>query len=258
MKLVNFFIDESGFANPKQKESPCYIICGCMVDNDCRQYLKIKADQIKFKYWGRENVVFHSREIYRQEGEFKILKSSATQNDFERDLFAFLNHGGYEIFVVIVDKEKALKKNWNEIKVYKEATNAIVRKFVLALLAKKCHGRLVVESATSQKDFLFHKAVSYYLSNGVKEFKVPYSEVQECLSEISFVTKKNHDIEEQIADLLTYGAKLKFIKKKPDNMTSYDVKILKIFESKLFFVNPNTGKFKKQFYDQINSFEIIP
>ncbi|MFA5157733.1 MAG: DUF3800 domain-containing protein [Patescibacteria group bacterium] len=258
MKLVNFFIDESGFANPKQKESPCYILCGCMIRDDCRHYLKIKADQIKYKYWGREDIVFHSREIFREAGEFKLLKNSAIRDDFEKDLFTFLNRGGYEIFAVVVDKDKALKKNWNEIKVYKESTDAIVRKFVLSLLAKKCHGRLVVESATSQKDFLFHKAVGFYLSNGVKEFKVPYSDVQKWLSEVSFVTKKNHDIEEQIADLLTYGAKLKFIKKKPQEMTNYEEKILKTFESKLFYVNPNTGTFKKQFYDQINSFEIIP
>lgn len=258
MKLVNFFIDESGYANPKQTESPCYIICGCMIRDDCRQYLKIRADQIKYKYWGKEDVVLHSREIYREEGEFKILKDETTRQNFEKDLFAFLTRGGYEVFAVIVDKEKALKKNWNEIKVYKESTDAIVRKFVLSLLAKKCHGRLVVESATSQKDFLFHKAVSYYLSNGVKEFKVPHSDVQEYLSEISFVTKKNHDIEEQIADLLAYGAKLKFLNVKKTDRANYDNKILKTFESKLFYVNPNTGKFKKQFYDQINSFEIIP
>lgn len=258
MKLVNFFIDESGFANPKLKESPCYIICGCMISNDCRQHLKIKADQIKFKYWGREDIVFHSREIFREEKEFKILRDSKIRSNFEKDLFNFLNIGGYEIFVAIVDKEKALQQNWNELKVYKESTNAIVRKFVLSLLAKKCRGRLVVESATSQKDFLFHKAVGFYLSNGVKEFKVPYNDVQDCLSEISFVTKKNHDIEEQIADLLAYGAKLKFLKTKSSDMKEYDKKILKTFENKLFHADPNIGQYKKQFYDQINSFEIIP
>jgi len=258
MKLVNFFIDESGFANPRQKESPCYIVCGCMVNNDCRQFLKIKADQIKFKYWGREDIVFHSREIFREEGEFSVLKDAEIRKDFEKDLFNFLGRGGYQIFIVIIDKEKALKKNWDEMKVYKESTNAIVRKFVLALLAKKCRGRLTVESATSQKDFLFHKAVGFYLSNGVKEFKIPYSSVQDSLSEISFVTKKNHDIEEQIADLLAYGAKLKFLKKKEREMSNYDKKILRLLDTKLFFVNKDTGEFKKKFYSQISSFEILP
>ena len=258
MKLVNFFIDESGYANPRQQESPCYILCGCMISNDCRQLLKIKADQIKFKYWGRENIVFHSREIFRKYNEFEILKDPEINKNFEKDLFNFLNLGGYQIFAVIVDKEKAVRSNWNELKVYKESSDIIVKNFVHALLAKKCHGRLVIESATSQKDFLFHKAVGYYLSNGIKGLKVSFREVQEYLTEISFVMKKNHDIEEQIADLLAYGAKVKFMKRKEKKMNDYDKKILGVLDNKLFSINPSTGDHKKKFYEKIKSFEIIP
>ena len=63
--------------------------------------------------------------------------------------------------------------------------------------------------------------------------------------------------EEQIADLLAYGAKLKFLKKTPA-LTNYQKQLLKIFENKLFIIHPNTGDKKKRYYSKINSFEVIP
>lgn len=259
MKFLNLFIDESGQANPKSKDSPCYILCGCIVNEECRNYLKIRADQIKFKYWGNTSIVFHSREIGRKVDDFENLRDQDTWKSFQQDLFRFLSSGGFQIFIVVIDKIKAVKRNWNEVKVYKESADLMVKNFVLSLLAfQRNKGRLVVESATSQKDFLYHKAVGYYLSNGIKELKVPYSDVQNVLTEISFVTKKNHDIEEQIADLMTYAARLKFLKKKPEDLDEYERRIMAILDSKLFSINPNTGERKKKFHSKIDSFKILP
>ena len=259
MKFLNLFIDESGLANPKSKDSPCYILCGCIVNEENRNFLKIQADQIKFKYWNKTDIVFHSREIGRKIGEFKNLKDPKIWREFQGDLFHFLSVGGFQVFIVIIDKMKATGKNWNEIKVYKESANIMVKNFVLSLLAfQKNKGRLVVESATSQKDFIYHKAAGYFLSNGIKELKIPYTDIQNVLTEISFVTKKNCDIEEQIADLMTYAAKLKFLGNKVSDSTSYEQKIVKILEGKLFSVNPNTGEKKKKFHSKIESYKILP
>lgn len=259
MKCLNLFIDESGSANPKTKNSSCYILCGCMINEESRNHLKIKADQIKFKYWSNTNIVFHSREIDRKEGVFKILNNTDIWKNFQKDLFKFLSEGGYRIFIVIIDKNKATKDNWNEIKVYNESADLMVKNFVLSLLAAKHEkGRLVVESATSQKDFIYLKTAGHYLSNGVKELKIPFSDVQNVLTEISFVTKKNHDIEEQIADLISYSAKLKFLKKRPSELNDYDKRILEILENKLFFIHPNTGKEKKKYHSKIENFKILP
>lgn len=258
MNLLNLFVDESGYANPKQQESPCYILCGCAINDLCRSQLKIKADQIKFKYWSRTNVIFHSREIGRKFGDFKILKDEKVYKDFVKDLFNFLNTGVFQIFIVVVDKKKAIKRNWNERKVYKETANCMVNNFILSLLAKECRGRLVIESATAEKDFMYHKSAGHYLSNGIKDLEIDYEQVQSYLTEIAFVTKKNHDIEEQIADLLAYGAKLKYLNLKENELTEYDKKILKVLNNKLFAMHPDTGNKKKKFYSKIESFKIIP
>lgn len=257
MKYMNLFIDESGQANPKAPNSGVYILSGCMVDNQSQEDLKIKADQIKFKYWEKTNIVFHSREIGRKEGDFSILKNGNTQKAFEGNLIHFLNEGNFRTFFILVDLIKAKNNNWNEEKVYQETTINMVKNYILALLAAgNCRGRIIVESSTSKKDFYFHKAASFFLSGGISETKTGFQEVQEVLTEISFVTKKNYDIEEQIADLLAYGVRLRFEKKKGRSL--YEQKLIKLVRAKLFFVHQNAGVRKKKYFSEIEPYKILP
>jgi len=258
MKLCNFFIDELGSANPEAVTSSLYLLSGIMVTRENRDDLKIKADQIKFKYWGTTNIVFHSREIGRSQGEFNILNDVKIKNNFEKDLIKYLNNGNFQLFTVIVNKQK-IPKNWTDGTIYKKTADNLIGNFILSLIAQKnCKGRLVVESATAEKDFYYHKAAGYYLSNGFKSLDIDYKQVQDVLTEISFVTKKNDDIEEQIADLLAYGIKLKYEKQKKAVLSMYEKGIIKVVENKLFRIDPNMGTKKKKIYSQIESFKTIP
>jgi len=175
MNLLNFFIDELGTADRKEKFSTHYILSGCMVNEYSREWLKIRSDQIKFKYWGKTDIVFHSREIGRKSGVFSILK-----------------------------------------------------------------------------------VTSNFLSVGIPSLSIKVEDIQNALTEVAFVTKKNFDIEEQIADLLVYGAKLKLKGKKIEQMNEYEKNIYKIMNQKLFKMHPETGEKKKKFYSSINSFEVLP
>lgn len=259
MRTLSLFIDESGDANPKVQHSLVYILAGCMTDEYGRERLKVEADQIKFKFWSHTNIIFHSRELGRKEGDFKILKDTKIYNEFKKDLFNFLNKNSYQMFFVLVDKKKALVKNWNDRKVFEETASIMVRNFMLSLIAQgNAKGRLVIESATSLKDFYFHKAASYFLSAGMPELNITFNKAQDILTEISFVTKKNHDIEEQISDLLAYGAKLKFLGRKQTVMNEYEKRIAKVVSAKVFKMDPNTGARKKKYYSEVDSFKIVP
>lgn len=257
MKHLNLFVDESGQSNPMAKNSGVYVLSGCVIDNIARDELKILSNQVKYKFWERTDVVLHSREIGRKEGDFSILKDSVIKKSFEKNLFRVLNFGGYRMFFVLVDLVEAKNQNWKEEKIYQETTRIIVKNFILALLAiGNCRGRIVIESATSKKDLYYHDAVNYYLSGGISSVGANYKDVQKVLTEISFVTKKNHDIEEQLADLLAYGARLKFEKKKPIN--NYETNMLNVVNSKIFVVAPGTGAKKTKFHSKIDSFRILP
>ena len=148
---------------------------------------------------------------------------------------------------------------WMQRKVYKESAYYIVRNFILALLSYgNVKGRLVVESATSEKDFYYHKAAGLFLSRGIPELNVSHTKVQNLLTEISFVSKKNFDIEEQLADLFSYAGRLKFQNKAESSLTAYEKNILKLLNTKLFKMDPRTGDKKRKFLSKIESFKILP
>lgn len=256
-KYLNLFIDELGSPSPQSKTQPIYILSGVLLTESARLNLEIASNQVKFKFWNRTDIVFHSRDIGRKQGDFIILKDKEVSRNFEKDLFQFLSHGQYSLFSVVVDKNK-IPKNWNEVAIYKHTSREIIKNFIFALLAQKARGKLIIESATAEKDFYYHKSAGYFLSNGFPIYKVPYSEVQNVLTEISFVTKKNNDIEEQIADLLAYGIKLKYETTKKAGLTDYEQRLIKIVEDKLFKINPKTGAKKMRFYSKIKSYMVIP
>lgn len=256
-KYLNLFIDELGTPEPRSKTQTIYILSGVLLTDRARQDLEIVANQIKFKYWNRTNIIFHSRDIGRKQKEFEVLRDEQISKSFEKDILHFLSHGQFALFSVIVDKSK-VPKNWNEITIYKRTSKEILKSFIFALLAQKSKGKIVIESATAEKDFYYHKSAGYFLSNGFPEYKISYADVQEVLTEISYVTKKNNDIEEQIADLLAYGMRLRYEKERKDKLSSYERKLVKIVGNKLFKIDPKTGEKKMKYYSKIKSYSVIP
>lgn len=254
------FIDELGVANPKVKQSEVYILSGCSIDSRERLNIKIWADHIKFKYWGRTDIVFHSREIGRKENDFKIFKNKKLFEEFMSDLESFILHSNFKMFFVIIDKEKAIKENWNQDKIFKESSNGMVKNFLLAMLSNDSNGKIVVESAGAEKDFYFHKTLGYYLSGGVPELKVDYKKIQETVTSISFVTKNNYDIEEQLADLFAYASKCKYFVKKKKNFKkgAYEDMMISLLNKKIFKIPIKAGSGKMKYFDEIESFLILP
>lgn len=254
------YIDELGTANINDKNSKLYILAGCSVDEKERENMRIWADKIKFKYWGHKNIVFHSREIWRKENDFEIFNDTKIFREFLKDLEEFMMFSKFKMFFVIVDKENAMKQAWNHIKIYKSTADQLVKNFILILLTGDSRGKIIVESATAEKDFYFHRALGYYLAAGIKELKVDYKKIQETVTSISFVTKNNFDIEEQVADLFAYAAKCKYlggIGKKVKNGL-YEKMMLRLLEKKIFKSPSNARDRKMKYFKEMDSFMILP
>lgn len=255
------YIDELGTASPADYYSKLYILSGCSVrKSDCSS-IKIYADQIKFKYWGHTNVVFHSREIGRLENDFEIFKNNEQKfKEFIEDLKNFLNISKFKMFFIVVDKKKARQAGWDVIKIHKDTTTFLVRNFLLILLTNDVSGEIIIESASAQKDIHLLEAFNYFLGAGIPSLNIDYKLTQDTLTSVAFVTKKNHDIEEQIADLFAYGAKLKYeincgkkIKK-----GLYEHMILSLFNNKIFSISDKTNFEKKRLYKDVEPFLCIP
>ena len=102
--------------------------------------------------------------------------------------------------------------------------------------------------------------MGHFLAEGIKELNVDYKKVQETITSISFVTKNNFDIEEQISDLFAYAAKCKYLKKlgKKTKNGEYEKMMVELFEEKIF-KNPSSAKDKKmKYFKEVNPFYILP
>ncbi len=254
------FIDELGTANIKDIKSELYILAGCSIKDYEQQNMKIWADHIKFKYWGRTSIVFHSREIGRKENDFRVFKDDKLYGEFLSDLQKFLLHSNFKMFFVIVDKEKARKFGWNNIKIYKETSYWMVKNFLLILLTNDSKGKIIIESATAEKDFYLHKSVGHFLAEGISDLKVNYKKIQDILTSVSFVTKNNYDIEEQIADLFAYAAKCNYLLDSGGEIkkSSYEDMMLYLLKEKIFKVPYGAKSQKAKYFKEINPFLILP
>jgi len=206
--FYKLYLDESGTPNlgGNSPTFPYFILSGFIVNEEQEVKLKIKADQIKFKYWGRTDVVFHSREIGRRENNFLILKDPTMEQNFHKDLSQlFVSNGGKSI-IAVVNKEKANNLGWKETDVYKKTSNAILSFFIEFLNVKGYKGQIIIESAGTHKDILFYKEYIYFLANGIPNLSLTHNKMKQILTSISFVSKNNQDIETQMADLLAYPA----------------------------------------------------
>ena len=259
-ECLRLFIDETGTANPLDSASEIYVLSGCSIKKTDGVDLKIFSDQIKFKYWGRTDVVFHSREIGRKEGDFTIFKDQRIFNEFLHDLENLLSSPRFKMFFIVVDKTKARQVGWDEKKIYKDTTLFLVRQFLLILLTTAMKGEMIIESASAEKDVYLLQAFGFFLGAGLVDVKVGYETVQDILTSVSFVTKKNHDTEEQIADLLGYAARLHYLKrqKKPIPTGLYEDMVLRSFNRSLFKVPQVTRPKKISLFAHVEPFLVIP
>lgn len=233
------YLDETGVPNPKVVYFPYFILSGVLVNRFQNEYLKIRADQVKFKYWGHTNIVFHSREIGRRENDFSILKNPKIEVDFHDDLVNFLTKNDIKSVVVAVNKKLAAENGWNEKAIYENAADEIIKFFIAFLEKKQSRGQIIIESANTIKDIAFLKKYSYYLSNGLAPLNLTPLDVKNRLTSISFVSKRNFDIETQIADLLAYPAGYKCMCEdglKEIIQDSYEDKILALLKQKLITI----------------------
>jgi hypothetical protein len=202
-KDVRLYIDESGVPEI-DPNSRYYTLCGIVVNSYQANILKIKADQIKFKYWGHTKVVFHSREIGLRMNDFAILNDPNVESNFLKDIYNYLITGGYNLILITVDKDAAVAAGWSAKQISDNATDAMIEAFLNLLKSRpNMHGQIILESS-GVKDIRFYKRYSSYLSQGFPASNLSHIDVKNLVTSVSFVSKKNHDIEIQLADLYAY------------------------------------------------------
>jgi len=237
------YVDENGVSDLNHWDKN-FTLCGIVVTKYQSEELCTLADQIKFKYWGRTDVVFHSQEIDAKTGDFSILNDPNVKKNFFRDILLFLNSPSYRCIIVSVDKEKAKISGWDSGKILDEANSKMIEMFLRFLTRQKrsCRGQVILESSSAQ-DIAFYKRYAYYIGHGLNSISLSADGVKETLTSLSFVSKSNYDTESQLADLLAYPATQKFLQQEGKTAItagSQLEKICNVMSTKLADLGPNT------------------
>jgi hypothetical protein len=254
MSINNLFVDETGLISG---DDGYYILVGCVIKDSKRNSLERLAGQIKYKYWDDDSIVFHSQEIGKYIGAFKILEDRKVRDDFYVDLFKLLEYAPVILFPIILDKESISKKRWGMKRKLKAVSRNLIRNFLLLTIATRgCRGKIIIETSSLNKDYYYHEALNHFKANGIKKVGVPGREISDRITSLSFVNKSNGDIEEQIADIFAYGVRCRLGSRKYSK-NSYESKLTKILENKIYKLPPQVKGNKKKLLSEIDPMVMI-
>ncbi|HCC08695.1 TPA: hypothetical protein DEP81_01795 [Candidatus Woesebacteria bacterium] len=185
-------LDESGKASYNHK-SELFILSGVLIDEKFKSKLDIKIRKLKKKYFNDEDIVFHSRDMHRKKGPFLALSDKRINIQFWSEFVSILNNPKISFLFVITNKKEARLRSWLESTILKKSYLQILESFKNHLQANNSYGKIVMESDPTQ-DLLLIKAHNYYLSEN-KNYR-------EHVTSLSLVSKRNLDVDVQIADAL--------------------------------------------------------
>ena len=104
-------LDESGKASYNHK-SELFILSGVVINESFKTKLNKSIKKIKQKYFGDEDLVFHSRDMIRKKGPFSIFKNTKNEVNFWNDLIPIIDNNNISVLFVVTDKNEAKKRNW--------------------------------------------------------------------------------------------------------------------------------------------------
>lgn len=263
MKHYKLFIDETGHPHQNHR-STHFALVGIIIEDSKQQELKIKADQLRFKYWDKTNVVFHSEEFGKRVGDYAIFADDAQlARQFEKQLLHFLNACPIWVVSAVVDKRKAYNIGWKEETIITKTAESLVTDFLAFLYGQgDAQGRIVYETSGSTRDNLYLKAFHRYLDPGWEQKHPDYQAVREYITSITFANKLNHDTEMQLADMFSYAATCR--NKQLNEVASYakksyEQRFINILEKKKLAMPPSiTNATKKKYYSQIVGLATFP
>ena len=265
MRVFKLYVDELGMSHPKSyKQSPYFVLVGCIIDEQHQQELENYANHIKFKYWGRTDIILHSADIFRNLGDFSIFESNKDlKREFYKDVFTLLHQAPITITAALIDKQKAFESYWHEKTVISRAASIVLFNFLAFIYTKRpCRGKTIIEASSWFRDQEYLHAFNDLLSPNLFKKDADFPDVREYLTSINFVTKKNHDIESQIADLLAYGIRCRhevtITKTRMVAAGSYERKMIEIVEHKLMRAASTMGKDKKKYFDKTQPVTVAP
>ena len=103
------YADESGDHSlvHVDEQYPVFVLSLCIFrkDNYARRVVP-RFQELKFNYFGHDNIIFHEHEIRKQENEFRVLNDIALRESFMADLSTAISGSRFRESATVIDKRK--------------------------------------------------------------------------------------------------------------------------------------------------------
>jgi hypothetical protein len=201
------FADESGDHGLVQIDPsfPVFALVFCLVrKDDYVGYVVPAMQRVKFDFWGHDAVVFHERDIRKQNAPFGFLRTDAAlRGRFMEAINGFVADTPIRLFCSIIEKRKLLDRYANPWNPYEIALLFCMERLLAALLADGQRGKtvhVVFESRGKREDeeleLEFRRIAANRANWGYRQ-----PDFKACEFEPVFVDKKINCSGLQLADL---------------------------------------------------------
>lgn len=240
------YLDESGdkgltFIDPNH---PVLSVVGCIVERHYYQSVICNTiNSFKKKYWGNTDVILHSENIRRKEGDFTFLsKDSARAHEFYSDINIIMSTLEYVLIAIVIDKNGLASRYKKPLCPYELSLTFIMERYCHFLQNNR--GRIKAESRGKAEDAKLYKTYLRVI-NGSTNYVNDFSNI----TGMTWEQKSKNSIGLQLADLIAYPVARRAIdplkpytpfgviepKFRKDSSGSYDGCGLKLF--------PDDGRF---------------
>lgn len=226
-------IDESGKASYNHP-SDLFTLSGIVIPEEFKPKIDRQVRRLKKKFFKDEEIVFHSRDMFRKKGSFHILQDPKIETAFWLEYISILNNPVISVIFIITNKNNAKSRSWQPKTILEKSYKRILEYFVKGL-KKGYKGKIITESDPSQ-DLLLIKAHNHLQGVGTSDKKITAQEFRNTITSLSLVNKRNQDVDVQMADCLALvGSMLYRIKKGKikSNLMNIDKMKLHLIERKL-------------------------
>lgn len=205
------YLDESGshYLNKIDPNFPVLCLSGCIFNKEYyHTQVRQRIDNLKIKYWNNTEVIFHSREIRKHEGVYKILGDKNVRDSFYNDLNYLVSTMDFTIIAAVIDiPEHKHKYNQRAYDPYYLSFKFILERFPMFLRKRSALGYAIAESRGKTED---KKIKGWYKQ--LSQYGTEYLERIDNIT--SFTTKnKSENIDGmQLSDLVAYPVATKYFK----------------------------------------------
>lgn len=199
------FLDESGDHNLKKidKSYPIFCLAGCIVEfGYYHQVFEKEIDKLKFKHFGRRDIILRSYDIRKQKGEFSVLVDKRKRETFYLDLDRLVESLQFTVIASVINKLKLKAHYLKPSDPYELCFQFIMERFCMFLGEKRDTGIMRMESREAHNDKVLAEDYEIFRNKGNNMFSP--EEVRRKLVDLSFNQKPQNIAGHQIADLVAY------------------------------------------------------